>query len=171
MSPLIPSRKQNITIPWYQYHWKLIFLRLTHCASPRKLSQEGRRVSYGSPARRFHRARKNPLSAHHIGILRAKRGSNSSFRVSSFLRHGKGTKNIREIIKNPQKIVHYNDVNIIYCQNAETPVNKGFSGFSFPISWYVSITEYPFALQNDPEFSSFSVSFLAIKCDYWYLKC
>ena len=42
---LIPSRKQE-----------------AQSASPHKLSQEGRRVSYGSPVRRIHRARKNPAS-------------------------------------------------------------------------------------------------------------
>ena len=84
---LIPSRKQE-----------------AQSASPHKLSQEGRRVSYGSPVRRIHVARmKNPLSAHHIGILRAQKRVKLVLFGCRVLRHGKGTKKIREIVKNLPK--------------------------------------------------------------------
>lgn len=79
-----------------------------------KLSQEGREF-FGSPVRRIHIARKNPLSAHRIGILRAQKRVKLVLFGCRVLRHGKGTKKIRENQSKRQKNMFLRKV-LIFCE-------------------------------------------------------
>ena len=121
-----------ITIQWYQYHGMLIsrfilwktplpshgyvgVIGADVCEAPNrhpgarnalrqpsKLSQRGGRVlRLAGTAISY--TKKNPLSAHHIGILRAQKRVKLVLFGCRVLRHGKGTKKIREIVKNLQK--------------------------------------------------------------------
>lgn len=92
----------------------------TQSASLHKLSQRGERVlRLAGTAISY--TKKNPLSAHHIGILRAQKRVKLVLFGCRVLRHGKGTKKIRDIIKNLPKIIHYSGVTIVYYKKHGNP--------------------------------------------------